>query len=173
VAIKLERAAGPVGAIDVAELYETHAGRLCQRVRLAVRAPEAVIEDACQFAWSRLCHHRARVRREAALAWLVQTAVHEAFKLLRREGRELSLDALLEDAGDTPQFRAGVALDELVEQRARLDSIGSLPERQQRLIWLQGLGLSYAEMAGETGATTRTVERQLLRAKRALVHAEG
>jgi DNA-directed RNA polymerase specialized sigma24 family protein len=58
--------------------------------------------------------------------------------------------------------------DELVEQRERLATIHHLPERQQRLLWLQGLGLSYAEMADSTGCTNRTVERQLLRAKRAL-----
>jgi RNA polymerase sigma factor (sigma-70 family) len=159
------------GALDVAQLYATHAGRLCQTVRRGVRAPEPVIEDACQFAWSRLFHHRTRVQHEAALAWLVKTAVHEAYKLLRREGRELSLDALLEHAGETPPLRPGMAVDELVELRARLEAIRCLPERQQRLVWLQGLGLTYAEMAGETGATTRTVERQLLRARRALVSA--
>ena len=162
-----------VGAVDVGELYALHAHRLGQLVRLGVRAPDPVIEDACQFAWSRLLHHRARVRRESALSWLVKTAVREAFKLLRREGRELSLDALLEHAGDTQPLQMAVGLEELVEQRARLTAIAGLPERQQRLVWLQGLGLSYAEMAGQTGATTRTVERQLLRAKHALVHAEG
>ena len=64
-------------------------------------------------------------------------------------------------------------LDELVEQRARLESIRTLPERQQRLVWLQGLGLTYTEMAGQTGETRRTVERQLLRAKRTLARQEA
>ena len=60
------------------------------------------------------------------------------------------------------------APDEIAQLRARLDEIRALPERQQRLIWLQGLGLTYLEMADYTQATTRTVERQLMRAKRAL-----
>jgi RNA polymerase sigma factor (sigma-70 family) len=170
-ALRIESDAGEVGALDVAELYATHASRLRKLVRLSVRASEPVIEDACQFAWSRLFHHRSRVQPEAALSWLLKTAVHEAFKLVRRDSRELSLEGLLERAGDSQPLPATVALDELVEQRARLESISCLPERQQRLVWLQGLGLSYAEMAGETGATTRTVERQLLRARRALVRA--
>ena len=55
-----------------------------------------MIEDACQFAWSRLLHHSDRVHRETALAWLATTAVREAFRLLRRDRRELSLDAELE-----------------------------------------------------------------------------
>jgi RNA polymerase sigma factor (sigma-70 family) len=95
----------------------------------------------------------------------VRTAIREALKQMRRDARALSLDELTEDAGSpaTPAL-----LDELVEQRARLESIRILPERQQRLVWLQGLGMSYTEMAGETGTTRRTVERQLLRARRTL-----
>ncbi len=160
---------GGIG-LDVAALYAAQAGRVRQSVRARVRASDPVIEDACQFAWSRLVLHRRRVRRETASAWLVKTAIHEAFKLLSREGREVSLDGLLEQgwAGPKP---AVASLEQVVAQRAQLESIGSLPERQQRLVWLQGLGLSYAEMAGHTGDTTRTVERQLLRAKRSLARA--
>ena len=43
--------------------------------------------------------------------------------------------------------------------------------RVRRLVWLQGLGLSYREMAGETGMTRRTVERQLMRARSSLADA--
>jgi len=35
-------------------------------------------------------------------------------------------------------------------------------------MWLQGSGLSYREMAHHTGDTSRTVERQLLRARQAV-----
>jgi DNA-directed RNA polymerase specialized sigma24 family protein len=59
----------------------------------------------------------------------------------------------------------------LAEQRERLSSISLLPERQQRMLWLQGIGLSYADIAITTGCTTRTVERQLLRARRAIRQA--
>lgn len=148
---------------DVAELYRSLAVRLEQIVRLGVRAPEVVIEDACQTAWGRLIDRGDCVTREAVLAWLATTAVHEALKLLRRECRELSLDATLEQDGD-----AGLptpAPHDLLEHRLRLESIRTLPERQQRLLWLHGFGMTYAEMALHTGTTTRTVERQLLRAK--------
>jgi RNA polymerase sigma factor (sigma-70 family) len=149
---------------DVAELYAALAGRLRQIVGSRVRASDALVEDACQFAWSRLIRHRGRVRRETALGWLATTALREAYKLMRHGRRELSLDELAEHPG-APVVPS---VSELAEQRARLDTIGALPERQQRLVWLQGLGFSYDEMAGYTGATPRTVERQLLRAKRAL-----
>ena len=111
--------------------------------------------------------HCASVRRETALAWLARTAEREAFRLARRELRELSLDAALELAGDTG---AGPApgLAELAEQHAQLEAISTLPGRQQRLVWLQGLGFSYDEMAAQTGDSHRTIERQLLRARQRL-----
>jgi RNA polymerase sigma factor (sigma-70 family) len=149
----------------VGELYGRLSDRLEQIVRLDVRASDAVIEDACQFAWSRLVHHCDRVQREATLAWLAQTAVHEAFKLIRRDNRELSLEAAVESAGDAALRLRAPAPEELVVARERLAAIGLLPERQQRLLWLHGLGHTYSEMAVRTGCTRRTVERQLLRAK--------
>ena len=61
--------------------------------------------------------------------------------------------------------------DELTERRERLHAVSELPERQQKLLWLHALGLNYVEMAMQTGCTTRTVERQLVRARRALREA--
>jgi DNA-directed RNA polymerase specialized sigma24 family protein len=160
------------GVGDVGELYGELAKRLEQIVRTGVRAPDPVIEDACQFAWSRLVHHRERVHRDTTLPWLVKTASHEAFKLIRRGGRELSLDAALEASGDAPLHRHAPGSDELLAARERLAQLDRLPTRQQRLLWLQGLGFSYSEMALRTGDTTRTVERQLLRAKHAVKEFE-
>ena len=151
---------------EIGELYRSLSRRLEHIVRSDVRASETVIEDACQFAWSRLLFTGGHVRRERVLAWLARTAVREAVKLANRDRRELSLEGALELAGD-PRASAP-APDELVACRERLDSIGLLPERQQRLLWLHALGLSYVEIALRTGCTTRTVERQLLRAKRTM-----
>jgi RNA polymerase sigma factor (sigma-70 family) len=158
----------PAPRIDVDALYRSFAQRLEQIVRADVRAQDAVIEDACQFAWGRLVHHSHRVRHECALAWLAQTARREAIKLARREGRELSLDAALE--GGVPTLRAtfGPGPEDVFEQRQRLALVGGLPERQQRVLWLHAMGLSYEEISRETGYSLRTVERQLLRAKRSM-----
>jgi RNA polymerase sigma factor (sigma-70 family) len=159
---------------DIEELYRRFSGRLERIVRLGVHAPEPVIEDACQFAWIRLIHHCDRVRRETLLAWLATTAVHEALKLLRRSTRELSLDAALEETGEGLLDAHAPAADELYERLDRIAAVGRLPVRQQRLLWLQALGLSYAEMAAYEGYTTRTVERQLLRARTSMrLEAEG
>jgi RNA polymerase sigma factor (sigma-70 family) len=170
--------AATVGADDVADLYAAQAARLRQIVGATVRASDPVVEDACQFAWSRLVDHRETVRRETAFGWLATTAVREAVRLIHRQRRELSLEALVDESAPPrprarPSRRRALATptEELVDQRARLASISTLPRRQQRLVWLQGLGLSYEEMADHEHATRRTVERQLLRAKKALREA--
>jgi len=155
------------GIDDVGALYGQLAGRLEHIVRLDVRAPDAVIEDACQFAWSRLLHHRDRVRQDAVVSWLVQTAAHEALKVLRRGARELPLDGASDEVEvvSSPPADPSAAPSELAELRERLDGLSRLPERQQRVLWLQAFGLDYGEIAAYEGCTLRTVERQLLRAR--------
>jgi RNA polymerase sigma factor (sigma-70 family) len=152
--------------VDVGELYGLLAKRLEQIVRLDVRAPDVVVEDACQFAWSRLVHHRDRVHRETVMSWLARTAVHEAVKLVRRDRREVSVDAALERGALVAAAPSWSSPHAVVENRERLGELRVLPTRQQRLVWLHAFGLSYAEIAAHEGCTVRTVERQLLRARR-------
>lgn len=160
------------GAGDVGALYRLLAKRLEQIVRADVRAPDVVIEDACQFAWNRLLDHRHRVHRETVMSWLARTAVHEAFKLLRRDRRELSLEAECEQTVP-PATLTFPAPHGLVENRDRLGQLRGLPERQQRVLWLNALGFSYAEIAAQEECTVRTVERQLLQARHRLRRAGG
>jgi RNA polymerase sigma factor (sigma-70 family) len=157
------------GVGDVGELYGSLARRLEQIVRLDVRASDAVIEDACQFAWCRLLRHSHRVQRETVMAWLARTAVHEAFKLLRRDRRELSLDVALDDGEHELAWAVDPATpDQLLECRERIGELRGLPPRQQRVVWLHAFGLSYTEMAAHEGCTRRTIDRQLVRARAAL-----
>jgi RNA polymerase sigma-70 factor (ECF subfamily) len=137
-------------------------------VRAGVRAPDAVIEDACQSAWDRLVRHRNGVQREKVLSWLVTTALHEALKLVDRAERDVSLEAAIEQGTDVASLRNVAAPQKLAEDRERLASLATLPRRQQKLLWLYGLGLSYQEIAQCQGSTTRAVERQLHRARAAL-----
>lgn len=151
---------------DVGRLYRELAGRLEQIVRRTVRCSDAVVEDACQFAWCRLVLHRARVYEESALGWLARTATHEAFKLSRRRARELSLEQALEDGVDP----VAVAPEpfELLAQREQMDLVRELAARPRRFVWLRALGFSYEEMAAGERCTKRTVERQIARAREAL-----
>jgi RNA polymerase sigma factor (sigma-70 family) len=155
-------------SIDVARLYRRLSRRLEQVVGYEVTAPEATIEDACQVAWIRLVHRAHRVEADAAFSWLLHTATHEALKLIRRSGREVSLDELLERAGEIPLGLEAPGPDALFDHRARIAALGALAPRQRRLVWLQAAGLSYDEIATATGDSLRTVERQLLRARRRL-----
>jgi len=151
---------------EVAELYARSAGLVRGRVCSEVTASEAVIDDACQFAWIRLLHHRHRIGRDRAVSWLITTALHEVFKLVRRDSHDLSLEQLMEETGDLRITRTAPAPEEAVGARLRLELLRELPERRERLMWLQGLGFSYPEMATQTGATVRTVDRQLTKARR-------
>jgi RNA polymerase sigma factor (sigma-70 family) len=159
-----ECALGQIG--EVAELYARNAGLVRGQVCSEVTACDDVIDDACQFAWVRLLHHRHRVGRDRAVSWLITTALHEAFKLVRRDGHDLSLEQLMEETGDLRISRSAPAPEEAVGARLRLELLQELPERQERLMWLRGLGFSYPEMATETHATVRTVERQLMKGQR-------
>jgi RNA polymerase sigma factor (sigma-70 family) len=151
---------------DLDELYAALSPRLERIVRMDVRASSTVIEDACQLAWGQLVRHRDNVRRETALSWLAATAIHEAFALLRRQSRCPSLEATLESYGEAALVDSAPGADEIWELREQLERIAKLPERQQQMLWLHGLGYNYREIAASTGCTVRTVERQLLRAKR-------
>jgi RNA polymerase sigma factor (sigma-70 family) len=153
---------------DVAELYARAAGLVRGQLINEVTAPEAVIDDALQFAWVRLLHHRHRVRRDRAVSWLITTALHEVFKLVRRDGHDVSLEEVMEESDDLRISRTAPAPEEVVDPRLRLELLRGLPERQERLIWLHGLGFNYPEMATETGMTVRTVERQLMKGRRSL-----
>lgn len=150
-------------ALDVESLYRSLSLRLERIVRRDVAVAEPVVEDACQFAWGKLVSHATVVRRESVLTWLAQTAIHEALRLARRDAREPCVAdgaVVLPEREPDPQ--------EVAAQRARIEDIAQLPARQQRVVWLQALGLSYSEIAMLSGCTVRTVERQLLRARRRL-----
>jgi RNA polymerase sigma factor (sigma-70 family) len=158
----------PVGSGDLGEFYVELARRLEQIVRRQVRAPAPLIEDACQFAWWRLVVHAHRVERRAALTWLAKTAVHEALKLVRREERDLSLDARREEDGDAGLVWRSPGPDEVTEQRAQLELLRVLPVTQRMVLALQAAGFSYEETAASLGMSRRTVERQIMRGRHKL-----
>ena len=158
----------PVGSDDVGELYVELGRRLEQIVRRDVRAPAPLIEDACQFAWWRLLVHAHRVQRNAALSWLAKTAVHEALKLIRREERDLSLDARLEGGGEASLFGRSPGPDEVAEQGEQVELLRVLPARQRMVLVLQAAGFSYEETAASLGMSRRTVERQIMRGRQEL-----
>jgi DNA-directed RNA polymerase specialized sigma24 family protein len=160
----------PLSTSEISRLYLKQSAGLQRHVRSVVRAPGHVIDDACHHAWVQLVDHRDRVGAEAAYGWLVATAVRQAIKLCGVWEREVSLDAELENQGEMLLARTIPAAlpDEIAQRRERLAQIGGLPRRQQRMLWLRGLGLSPLELADHEQCTLRTVDRLLCRARQQL-----
>ena len=134
-----------------------------------IRADPALLEEACQTAWTALVANRDALRPGTELGWLATTATREALNLARAARRELSLDEDAAAGGELRELVATPGPHQLVEVRERLAEVLRLPERQRRLVMLHGFGYRYEEIALATGESRRTVERQLLRARRRLV----
>jgi RNA polymerase sigma factor (sigma-70 family) len=92
-------AAGDVAAFE--QLYERHQAALYRYVRrLLGTALRAQTDEVFQDTWLRVVHARHRWQPQGAAfrTWLFTLAHHRAIDLLRRSGRELSLDGFA--AGD-------------------------------------------------------------------------
>jgi RNA polymerase sigma factor (sigma-70 family) len=156
----------PVAALET--LYPELAPQLERIVVRNLGTSAGVVEEACQVAWGELALHRRKVTPGCELGWLVTVATRVALRKLRAARRQVSLD----DAEQRQHLvRIGAVTpgpERTVELRARLASVQQLPVRQRRMVWMQGLGYGYDEIAQRTGDSRRTVERQLLRAKRHL-----
>lgn len=159
---------------DEAELFRLHHHALLRSIRLGLRLPAPVAEDACSIAWAQLL--RTQPRRDQILAWLRVVAIREALRLWDRERRDLAIDQVgpprLEQAIGAGR-PGGAPHDELArEARAALVAVAALPERQRNALARRLAGYSYAEIAAETGDTPRTVERQIRLARARVRDAE-
>jgi RNA polymerase sigma factor (sigma-70 family) len=157
----------------VHDLYNDLQPQLVRILVSNLQAPEWIVDDACQSAWSSLLEHGGAVAAGGELGWLSTTATRAALRLLRRERSAecceeppplVSLDALrVPQPGPVRSF----------ELRERLAEVKRLPVRQQRLLMLHGFGYEYDEIAAATGESRRTIARQLTRARRQLRLADG
>jgi RNA polymerase sigma factor (sigma-70 family) len=147
---------------DLDVIYSRHADDLRRIVRSNLRVSDDVLDDACQFAWSTLLVARHKLAPGVELRWLVTTATREALRLMRvRRGEMPCAEPIVSEA-------SGDSTVESVVLRGRLAEVKRLSHRQQQIIWLHGLGYEYREISAATGATPRTIERQLMKARRKL-----
>src|SRR4051794_28847196 len=141
---------------DEAHLYRVHHAELERAVRRAVLGPDACVEDACSFAWLQLL--RLQPNRATVFGWLRTVAIHEAWRLARRERRDQHFEVPLDPCG-------GEDLEHRVAARAVLRSLAALPERQRRYLALRIAGYSYHEITQLCDVTLTNVNKHLVRAR--------
>lgn len=148
---------------QLAAFYAREHHALQRAVANRVNAPQAILEDACAHAWAQLAARDHIRLGRGAYWWLYTVAIREGWRLSQRAGRERASGLEpIEDQRSAPND-FGDRRDLVLDARATLNLVN---DRQQRLLILQAAGYSYREIAVITGDTPRTVERQLLRAKR-------
>ena len=99
-------------------------------------------------------------------------AVREAWTLSRRQRAEISGEVEASDAYAHLED-IGATLDDQVAAREALRAVAELPERQRHLLARQAAGLSHDELAADTGDSSRTIDRQLGRARARIREAGG
>jgi RNA polymerase sigma factor (sigma-70 family) len=165
-----ERRASPcVLRGDEDALYRAHADRLRRTVRGLVAASDDQVDDACATAWLILL--RSQPHRDTAFGWLVTVAVRETWRLTRADRTAAPVHTCAREGAGAALDPPAELLDPLapMHARERLRAVAqTLPVRKRRLVALQALGFTYAEIAELTGDTPRTVDRQLRYAKRLL-----
>lgn len=159
--------AGRDDSAALAALYREYGARLVRALR-SRGIPESVAEDAAQDAWTILSRlGSGHLRAESPFAWLVTVAEREAWRALQRQA------APLDDAPEPLDHGADVPT--LAELRARLaegmDALAALPEHQRTALTAQAVGLTYNEVAEQTGHTYTWVNRHTTEARKALREA--
>lgn len=157
----------------IEELFERKAGTVRRLVGVRAQVPDAVVEDACQVAWERLCSHEdVSLQPAVAVRWLVVTATRVAWRhARRRETPAGSWQPADEDGRGEPAGEAADPLDVAIEHERSRELAGRLAvltDRERRYLVMRAAGLSYREIGERTGATMRTVERQIVRGRRKL-----
>jgi RNA polymerase sigma factor (sigma-70 family) len=155
---------------DEADLYRRHHQALLIAVTHAINGSDALIEDACQTAWTVLV--RRQPDRASVFAWLYVVAVHEAYRLSRIERRDAHLEDLALDC-DWEQILAGRGtLEDQLEALEALRSLAKLPARERRDLTLRVAGFKYREIAQMTGCTYTNVNKHLVKARALVRHAQ-
>lgn len=156
-------------------LYQRHEKPLYRYVRRVLgHALEAQVDEVFQDAWLRLVDARDgwRAREDASFkTWLYTLAHHRAVDVLRRSGREVSVDeGWLDDSADEPWQRWPAPRAEQPEQQAfwqragrqLLDCLEGLPALQRAAFLLHHEdGLSLEEIAHVLDAEFETVKSRL------------
>jgi RNA polymerase sigma factor (sigma-70 family) len=154
---------------DEETLYRTHHHRLLTLVARDVSARPQVIEDACAYAWAELLARQPE--RTSIVGWLRIVARREAIPLARCDRVTVSMSAI--DPNVLPRHARSTSCptSDALEHREALDAlaaVAALPERKRTFLTLKLAGYSYDEIAEQLGVSWLTVNRQLVRARKAV-----
>ena len=132
---------------QIAALYGQQARLVQRQVARRVNAPTAIIEDACQTAWERLCTHPGvEPVAPSAVKWLMVTAMREAWR--RAAAREIPTDPT--DLGE-PITDALSPLDQTIAREDTDELRGQLrrlTDRQRQFLALHAAGTRRAVHSG-------------------------
>jgi len=146
---------------DEADLFARLHGWLREAVTSYTSAPEHLVEEACSWAWHQLLSHQPP--RERVEGWLWRTALREAWRLEAVEERQRGYAE--------PRAEACTPIETRQRWLEALGALTALRPRQRRLLGLQAGGRDYHEISAVTGDSWRTVDRQLVRARKRLAAA--
>jgi RNA polymerase sigma factor (sigma-70 family) len=154
---------------DEEDLYRTHHRRLLRLIAADVTARPQVIEDACAFAWAELLARQPE--RTSIVGWLRLVARREAIRQAQRDRQTLSLSGLGADDPYPKRQPLSAPRGSPHDHAEALDAlalVAALPVRKRAFLALKLSGHTYDEIASELGVSGRTVDRQLVRARRAV-----
>jgi len=158
--------------IDWAELYRDTCADLVRYLHRKVWDGERA-RDLAQEVFARALQHAARGHEpDHPRAWLFSIAANlardEARSVLRRK-RHLAL--LQGGAGEASTPDASERMERAEQERAARAALEQLSERDREVLLLWDAGLSYPEIAAQTGLATGAIGTTLARARRRLVEA--
>lgn len=159
---------------QISDLFRELAGTLHGVVRRNAKGvADATIEDACAFAWTQLVErpHVLLDDEHMVLNWLVKVATREAWHSSRQQVRVQPSETIADRVDAISTAPENVEQTVLGRDRLRAltaptgrQGLPALTERQRQMLFLLATGHTYAEISEITGATLRTVDRQLRRA---------
>jgi RNA polymerase sigma factor (sigma-70 family) len=149
---------------DQTALFAELHPKLARQVRRLVRTGEENVQDACSFAFLQLLRYEPS--RVSVFSWLLTVAVREAVKLDQRGRCEPPL-AVREGGVELEPVDERADPEIVLELLAAVAAAG-LSARQARIVALHSAGYRYESISKLLGLSPRTVERQLLRARRKL-----
>jgi RNA polymerase sigma factor (sigma-70 family) len=147
---------------DEADLYRTHSAALRAAVRRAVFGSDALIDDACSYAWLQLMRHQPD-RGPSLFAWLRTVAIHAGWDIAQREAREPTTEHL---PGKYEPRREDLSRE--LDAHEALHALAQLPDRQRTTLTLLISGHSYREIAAHQQLSHTAVNKALVRARKHL-----